>query len=49
MTRTGLFRFVPHHDIDAHHRAGWMITADLGFPHGRWAALMWKCDCEATP
>jgi hypothetical protein len=44
-TRTGLFRFVRHHDVDSFHRSGWMIVDDLGAHHGRWSVLMWHCEC----
>lgn len=45
MTRTGTFRYVRHADIDAYHRQGWMVVADLGFPHSLYSVLMWRCDC----
>jgi hypothetical protein len=48
MTRTGLFRYVPHHRIDDFHRTGWMVVADLGPTHGRWSVLMWICTTECA-
>lgn len=45
MIRTGLFRFVPHPEVEAYHRRGWMIAGDLGATHGAWSVLMWHCDC----
>jgi hypothetical protein len=45
MTRTGWFRYVTYSQIDAYHKAGWMIVADLGLPHSNYALLMWACDC----
>jgi len=46
MIRTGLFKFVPHEQVDAHHQAGWMIVqADLGRYHGSFSVLMWRCGC----
>lgn len=45
-TRTGWFRFVRWPDLDGMHRAGWMVSATLGLPHGEYACLMWRCDCE---
>lgn len=45
MTRSGLFRYVRHEDIDAYHRRGWTVVADLGPVHGQWSVLMWRCDC----
>jgi len=45
MIRTGTFQFVRHGAVDAFHRRGWMITADLGRTHGLWSVLMWRCDC----
>lgn len=45
MTRTGQFRYVRWQDVDAFHRDGWMVVADLGVPHGEYAVLMWRCDC----
>jgi len=46
MIRTGLFRYVPHDQVDAYHRAGWMIVqADLGRYHGCFSVLMWRCEC----
>ena len=50
MTRTGLFQYVRIAQIPAFHARGWMVVADLGPTHGRWAVLMWKCSCpEVTP
>ena len=49
MTRTGLFHYVRHADIDAFHARGWMVVGDLGPAHGRWSVLMWRCDCKETP
>lgn len=43
--RTGLFRYVRHESVEAYHREGWMVVADLGPTHGRWSCLMWHCDC----
>lgn len=45
MSRTGTFRYVRWQDIDTMHRAGWMVVADLGVPHGAYSCLMWQCDC----
>lgn len=45
MIRTGLFRYVPHQEVDAYHRRGWMIVGDLGRVHGAWSVLMWRCEC----
>lgn len=45
MIRFGLFRYVPHHLIDAYHKRGWMVVADLGPVHGSYSVLMWRCDC----
>lgn len=48
MIRTGLFRYVTPSQIDAYHRAGWMVVSDLfGCHHGVYAVLMWRCECEA--
>lgn len=50
MIRTGLFRYVRHHQIDCYLRRGWMVAADLGPTHGEWSVLCWHCDCGAcTP
>ena len=46
MIRTGTFRYVPWSRVDEMHRAGWMITADLGGTHGFWSVLMWRCNCK---
>ncbi len=49
VTRTGTFQYVRHGDVDAFHRRGWMIAADLGPTHGAWSVLMWHAsfpDCE---
>lgn len=47
--RTGTFKYVRHGDVDAHHRAGWMIVDDLaGTHHGRWSVLMWRCGCDQS-
>ncbi len=48
MTRTGLFRYVRHDQIEAFHRLGWMVSADLGPTHGAWSVLMWRCECGAV-
>jgi hypothetical protein len=45
-TRTGLFHYVRHSEIDAFHARGWMVVGDLGPTHGRWSVLMWRCDCK---
>ena len=45
MIRTGNFRYVSHFAIDAMHKRGWMVVADLGPTHGNWSVLMWRCDC----
>jgi hypothetical protein len=45
MSRTGLFRFVRHHDVFDRFTRGWMIVADLGSTHGHWSVLMWHCEC----
>lgn len=45
MIRTGLFRFVRHQEVEAHHRRGWMVAGDLGPTHGAWSVLMWHCEC----
>lgn len=48
--RTGLFRYVRYGDIDAYHRLGWMVVADLGQPHREYSVLCWHCDCgEVAP
>jgi len=44
--RTGLFHYVPFAKIDDFHRRGWMIVTTLPDPHGFYAVLMWRCDCE---
>lgn len=50
MNRTGLFQFVRHSQVEAFHRRGWMVTADLGPTHGVWSVLMWHCECgSVTP
>lgn len=50
MTRTGLFRFVRHGEVEAYHRRGWMVVADLGATHGVWSVLCWHCECgSVTP
>lgn len=47
MTRTGLFRYVTHGEVEQYHKAGWMIVQpDLGRMHGHWSVLMWHCDCK---
>lgn len=46
--RTLLFRYVPHHEVDASLRLGWVPTAVLGgLHHGEWSAMMaWGfCAC----
>jgi hypothetical protein len=45
MIRTGNFRYVRHAAIDAMHKRGWMVVADLGATHGEWSVFMWRCDC----
>lgn len=45
MIRNGLFRYVLHEHIEAFHRRGWMVAADLGPRHGQWSVLMWHCEC----
>lgn len=42
--RTGTFRYVAYQQVEAHHRLGWMVIADLGI----WSCLMWRCECK-TP
>jgi hypothetical protein len=50
LIRTGMFKMVRHADVDAYHRRGWMVTADLGPTHGAWSVLMWHCECgEVRP
>ena len=34
------FRFVPHDEMAAYERQGWIAVADLGPVHGRWSVLM---------
>ena len=49
MIRTGTFAYVKLHQIEAYHKAGWMIVDDMrGFHHGDYAVVMWKCDCEES-
>jgi hypothetical protein len=45
MIRTGLFKYVRYDDIDAYHKQGWLIVANLGKPHSLYSVLMWHCDC----
>lgn len=47
MTRTGLFRYVRHGEVEAYHRRGWMVAGYLGATHGVWSVLMWHCECGA--
>lgn len=43
----GIFRYVPHTDVDAYHRCGWLIVADIGVYHGEHRVMMeWRCECE---
>jgi hypothetical protein len=34
------FRFVPHAEVAAYERQGWITVADLGPVHGTWSVLM---------
>ena len=34
------FRFVPHDEMAAHERQGWIVVAHLGPVHGAYAVLM---------
>lgn len=48
MTRTGLFRYIPHQDLPSYLAKGWLPIADLAH-HGRYSVLCWHCseeDCE---
>ena len=46
MIRTGTFAYVKLHQIEAYHKAGWMIVDDMrGLHHGEYAVVMWKNDC----
>ena len=47
MIRTGTFAYVKLHQIEAYHKAGWMIVDDMrGLHHGEYAVVMWKCNCN---
>jgi hypothetical protein len=45
--REGVYRYARLSLLDAFLRLGWMVAADLGPTHGRWAILVyWPCDCK---
>jgi hypothetical protein len=42
-----IVKYVPHRQIEDHLRLGWILLADLGFPHRNWSVLMgWPCQCK---
>ena len=34
------FRYVPHAQVSARERQGWVLASDLGPTHGCWSVLM---------
>ena len=43
------FRFVPHDEMAAHERQGWIVVARLGPVHGAYAVLMrWTGEDEPS-
>ena len=43
------FRFVPHDEVAAYERQGWIVVARLGPVHGTYAVLMrWTGESEPS-
>lgn len=43
--RTGVFQYIGYASIDAYHKLGWMVVADVGPVLDHYCVLMWRCEC----